>query len=58
MPYISVIIPVYNSIQYVWEAINSVLNQSLDKDKYEIIIVSNTDLQEREGVKIIKSNER
>jgi len=58
MPYISVIIPVYNRTQYVGEAINSVLNQTLDKDKYEIVVVSNVDLPEREGVKIIKSNER
>jgi len=57
-PYISVIIPVYNRTQYVGEAINSVLNQTLDKDKYEIIVVTNVDLPEREGVKIIKSNER
>ena len=57
-PYISVIIPVYNRTQYVGEAINSVLNQTLSKDKYEIIVVSNVDLPEREGVKIIKSNER
>ena len=58
MPYISVIIPVYNRTQYVGEAINSVLNQTLSKDKYEIIIVSNVDLPEREGVRIIISNER
>ena len=58
MPYISVIIPVYSRTQYVNEAINSVLNQTLSKDKYEIIVVTNVDLPEREGVKIIKSNER
>jgi len=57
-PYISVIITVYNRTQYVNEAINSVLNQSLNKEKYEVIIVSNIDLPEREGVKIIKSNEK
>jgi len=57
-PYISVIIPVYNRTQYVGEAINSVQNQMLSRDKYEIIVVSNVDLPEREGVKIIKSKER
>mgnify|MGYP001772532123 CR=1 FL=1 len=57
-PYISVIIPVYNRTQYVNEAISSVLNQKLGRDKYEIIVVTNVDLPEREGVKIIKSNER
>lgn len=57
-PYISVIIPVYNRTQYVGEAINSVLNQALDRDMYEIIVVTNVDLPKSEGVKIIKSNER
>ena len=57
-PYISVIITVYNRTQYVDEAINSVLNQTLNRDKYEIIVVTNVDLSGREGVKIIKSNER
>jgi len=57
-PYISVIITVYNRTQYVNETINSVLNQTLNRDKYEIIVVTNVDVPEREGVKIIKSNER
>ena len=57
-PFISVIIPAYNRAQYVGEAINSVLNQTLDKDKYEILVVTNMDLSESEGVRIIKSNER
>ena len=57
-PYISVIITVYNRTQYVNEAINSVLNQTLNKDKYEIIVVTNVDLPEREGVRIIKSRDR
>jgi len=35
-----------------------VLNQTLGRDKYEIIVVTNVDLPEMEGVKIIKSNER
>jgi len=56
-PYISVIIPVYNRTQYVSEAINSVLTQTLDKNKYEIIVISNVDLPEREGVKITKSKD-
>mgnify|MGYP001772598192 CR=1 FL=1 len=57
-PYISVIIPVYNRTQYVGDAINSVLSQTLDKDKYEIIVITNVDLPEKERVRIIKSNER
>jgi len=58
IPYISVIIPAYNRIQYIGEAVNSVLNQTLSRDKYEIVVVTNMDLPDREGVKIIKSNER
>jgi len=58
MPYISVIIPVYNHTQYIGEAINSVFSQTLHRDKYELILVTNVDLPEREGVRIIKSNEK
>jgi len=57
-PYISVIISVYNRTQYVGEALNSVLSQTLDRDKYEVLVITNVDLPERDGVKIIKSNER
>jgi len=57
-PFISVIITAYNRTQYVGEAINSVLNQTLDRDKYEIIVVTNMDLSEKEGVRIVKSKER
>jgi len=56
-PYISIIIPVYNRTQYIGKAISSVLNQTLDKDKYEIIVVTNVDLPEREQVKITKSKD-
>ena len=56
-PYISIIIPVYNRTQYIGKAISSVLNQTLNKDKYEIIVVANVDLPEREKVKIIKSKD-
>lgn len=38
-PIFSIIIPVYNSEIYINSAINSVLNQSLTKDLYEIIVV-------------------
>jgi len=57
-PYISVLILVYNRTQYVGDAINSVLSQTLDKDKYEIIVLTNVDLPERDGVRIVKYNER
>ena len=54
-PYISVIIPVYNRTKYAEEAINSVLKQTLDKSEYEVLVVTNVDLPEREKIKIIKS---
>ena len=57
-PYISVIISVYNRTQYINEAINSVLNQTLDKNKYEILVITNVDLPERDGIRIMKTNER
>lgn len=40
-PYISVIVTAYNRTQFIYQAINSVLEQSIDKDAYEIIVVSN-----------------
>jgi len=57
-PFISVIITAYNRAKYVNEAIESILNQTLDKSKYEILVVTNMDLPEREGVRIIKNNEQ
>ncbi len=38
---ISVIIPSYNRTDFLWNAIKSVLNQTLDKKYYEIIVVKN-----------------
>jgi len=40
-PYISVIITAYNRKQYILQAINSALNQTLDRSLYEIIVVKN-----------------
>ncbi len=40
-PYISVIITAYNRREFIKEAIQSVLNQTLDKDLYEIIVIKN-----------------
>jgi len=57
-PFVSVIIIAYNRAKYVNEAIKSVSNQTLDKSKYEVLVVTNMNLLEREGVRIIKSNER
>jgi glycosyltransferase involved in cell wall biosynthesis len=38
---ISVIIIAYNRKRYIINAINSALNQTLSKDKYEIIVIKN-----------------
>jgi glycosyltransferase involved in cell wall biosynthesis len=40
-PFISVIITAYNRKEFLPSAINSVANQTLDKSKYEIIVVKN-----------------
>ncbi len=41
LPYISVIITAYNRKEYLLDAINSVINQTLDKKYYEIIVIKN-----------------
>ena len=41
--YISVIITAYNRKKFLMDAINSVLNQTLNRSKYEIILVKNFD---------------
>ncbi len=62
-PFVSVVITAHNRKQYILEAVKSVLQQSLDRTEYEIIIVKNfTDenidsFLEREGVKTIYTNE-
>jgi glycosyltransferase involved in cell wall biosynthesis len=40
-PYISVIITAFNRKEFLFDAINSAINQTLDKSKYEIIVVKN-----------------
>ncbi len=40
-PYISVIIRAYNRKEYLLEAFKSAINQTLDRDKYEIIVSKN-----------------
>jgi len=40
-PYISVIITAYNRKEFLLEAFNSALNQTLSRDKYEIIVTKN-----------------
>lgn len=41
LPYISVIITAYKRKDYLLDAINSVINQTLDKKYYEIIVIKN-----------------
>jgi len=41
MPYISVIITAYNRKEFLLDAFNSALNQTLDRSKYEIIVTKN-----------------
>ena len=43
MKEISVIIPTYKPDYYIWECLNSIATQSLDKEKYEVLIVLNGD---------------
>lgn len=41
LPFVSIIVPVYNGEKIIGECIESLLNQDYPKDKYEIIIVDN-----------------
>jgi glycosyltransferase involved in cell wall biosynthesis len=41
LPYISVIITAYNRKEFLLKAIKSVVNQTLDKKYYEIIVIKN-----------------
>ena len=40
-PYISVIVTAYNRKEYLREAVESIINQTLNKEYYEIIIIKN-----------------
>jgi len=40
-PYISVIITAYNRREFLSDSFNSVKNQTLSRDKYEIIVTKN-----------------
>jgi Glycosyltransferases involved in cell wall biogenesis len=61
VPFISVIITAHNRREFLLEAVNSALNQSLPKDEYEIIIVKNfseyDDILRNLGVKTVFSEE-
>ncbi len=49
---VSVIIPVFNSEQFIKDCLHSVMNQTFERDKYEIIIVN--DGSSDNSLKIIK----
>lgn len=61
MPFISVIITAYNRKEFLLEAVNSALNQTLPKDEYEIIVVRNfseyDDILKNLDVKTVFANE-
>lgn len=40
-PFISVIVTAYNRKQFILEALNSIINQTLSRDKYEVIVTKN-----------------
>lgn len=40
-PYISVVVTAYNRREFIQEAVQSALDQTLDKEKYEIIVIKN-----------------
>ncbi|WP_054836880.1 glycosyltransferase [Metallosphaera hakonensis] len=63
-PEVSVIITVYDRDKYIYSAINSVLNQTLDPSKYEILVVGKLENKEildflrRERIMFIENKER
>ena len=38
---ISVIVPTYKPQDYLWECLNSLMNQTLSKQEYEVVLVLN-----------------
>ena len=63
MPFISVIIVAHNRREFLLDAVNSALNQTLPKDEYEVIVVKNFEdkridkFLEEHGVKNIVTGE-
>lgn len=51
-PFVSVIITAFNRREFINNAINSVLDQSLDPSRYELIVVTNYDISLDIGSKI------
>ena len=55
---ISIIVPSFNNSRYLYIALESILNQSFDKSKYEVIIVDNGSTDDTKKVvnKLINNN--
>ncbi|WP_054837985.1 glycosyltransferase family 2 protein [Sulfuracidifex metallicus] len=62
MPFISVIITAHNRREFLLEAVNSALNQTLPRDEYEVIVAKNfseyDNILKNLGVKTVFSNEQ
>lgn len=57
-PLISVVVPVHKESMLTKLAINSALNQTLDRSVYEVIVVSNVNIPEMTGINILMSTDR
>jgi len=57
MSKISVIIPVYNQEQYIGRCLRSIINQSLDKSYYEIIVINDGSNDKTKDVLLNYENE-
>ena len=53
---VSVIIPVYNQQLYIGRCLRSLLDQSLDRERYEIIVVNDGSKDKTETVLSIASS--
>ena len=49
-PFVSVIVPVYNDAQRIWKCIESLLQQTYPRQKYEVIIIDNGSTDETRTV--------
>ncbi|MCY0863304.1 MAG: glycosyltransferase, partial [Metallosphaera prunae] len=62
MVFISVIITAHNRKEYLMQAVDSALNQTLPKTEYEVIVVKNfedyDEELEKKGVKSIVTSEK
>ncbi|MBE5728110.1 glycosyltransferase family 2 protein, partial [Candidatus Parvarchaeota archaeon] len=54
-PFISVIVTAYNRKQFILEALNSIINQTLSRDKYEVIVTKN--FEDKDIDKFISDND-